>query len=124
MRLLLDTHAFLWWMDGSRALGPAARAAIADSQNDVILSIASLWELTIKIALGKLTFPADLETTLGEEGFGMLPVTFAHLRELATLPPLHKDPFDRMMIAQSRADGLAIVTADPVFAPYGPEIVW
>src|SRR5260370_3194543 len=100
-------------MDGSRALGPAARAAIADSQNDVFLSVASLWELTIKIALGKLTFPADLETTLGEEGFGVLPITFAHLREPATLPPLHKDPFDRMLIAQPRAAAPAIVTAAP-----------
>jgi PIN domain nuclease of toxin-antitoxin system len=124
VRLLLDTHAFLWWMDGSPALRQAARAAIEDPQNDVILSVASLWELTIKIALGKLTFPADLETTLGKEGFGVLPITFAHLRALATLPPLHKDPFDRMLIAQSRADGLAIVTADPAFVPYGPEIVW
>ena len=118
--MLLDTHAFLWWIDGSQALRPVARAAIADPQNDVIFSVASLWELTIKIALGKLTFPSDLET----EGFGMLPVTFAHLRELATLPPLHKDPFDRMIIAQSRSDGLAIVTANPAFAPYGLEIVW
>ncbi len=111
-------------MDGSPALGPAACAAIADPQNDVVLSVASLWELTIKIALGKLTFPADLETTLGEEDFGVLHITFAHLRELARLPALHKDPFDRMLIAQSRADGLAIITADPAFAPYGPAIVW
>jgi PIN domain nuclease of toxin-antitoxin system len=124
VRFLLDTHAFLWWMEGSRALGPAARAAIADPANEVVFSIASSWELTIKSALGKLRFPADLETTLRDEGFGVLPVTFAHLRELAALPPLHKDPFDRMLIAQSRSDGLAIVTADPAFAPYGPAIIW
>src|SRR6266478_261699 len=111
-------------MEGSHALRPAARAAIADPENDIVLSIVSLWELTIKVALGKLRFPADLEMALRQEGFGVLPITFAHLRELATLPRLHGDPFDRMLIAQSRADGLVIVTADRAFAPYGPSIVW
>lgn len=124
MRLLLDTHAFLWWMDGSSALKPVARAAIADPKNDIMISVVSLWEMTIKLALGKLRFPADLESTLRDQGFGVLPITFAHLRELVTLPPLHRDPFARMLIAQSRADGLAIVTADRAFAPYGPSIVW
>ena len=111
-------------MDGSSALKPVARAAIADPKNDIMISVVSLWEMTIKLALGKLRFPADLESTPRDQGFGVLPITFAHLRELVTLPPLHRDPFDRMLIAQSRADGLAIVTADRAFAPYGPSIVW
>jgi PIN domain nuclease of toxin-antitoxin system len=111
-------------MEGSRALGSLAPAAIMDTENDVVVSVASLWEMTIKLALGKLRFPADLESTLREQGFGVLPISFAHLRQLATLPPLHRDPFDRMLIAQSRADGLAIATGDRAFALYGATIVW
>src|SRR5271167_553345 len=101
-----------------------ARAAIADPANEVVFSIASAWELAIKLVLGKLRFPADLEITLRDEGFDVLPITFAHLRELTALPLLHRDPFDRMLIAQSRVDGLAIITADRAFSLYQPSIIW
>ncbi|MGH7087770.1 MAG: type II toxin-antitoxin system VapC family toxin [Stellaceae bacterium] len=124
MRLLLDTHAFLWWMEESHALGAAAQAAISDPENNILISIASLWELTIKRALGKLTFPADLESVLREEGFSVLPITFAHLRQLGSLPLLHRDPFDRMLIAQAQAESIPITTADGKFAPYGVTTIW
>ena len=124
MRLLIDSHAFLWWRVGSSALGFAARSAIADPANEVLISIAALWELTIKEASGKLTLPDDLETIVADEEFSVLSVSFAHLRSFAVLPRLHRDPFDRMMIAQSLADGIPIATADGVFAAYGVQIVW
>jgi PIN domain nuclease of toxin-antitoxin system len=110
-------------MEGSRALRSAARSAIADPENEVVFGIASLWELTIKSALGKLRFPADPEAILDSEGYGVLPISLAHLRELAALPLLHRDPFDRMLIAQAHVDGLAIITADRAFSLYGPALV-
>lgn len=124
MRLLLDTHAFLWWMEDSPEIGGAARTAIGDPDNDILISTASLWEITIKRALGKLAFPANLERVLREEGFAILPITFPHLRQLGALPFLHRDPFDRMLIAQARAEGIRIATRDAKFAPYGVAAIW
>jgi PIN domain nuclease of toxin-antitoxin system len=124
VRLLIDSHAFIWWRDGSRALGPAASNAISDPSNEVLISIAGLWELTIKEASGKLTLPTDLETMVVEEGFSILPVSFSDLRTLKTLPRIHRDPFDRMMIAQALVEGIPIATRDRVFAAYGVQIVW
>jgi len=124
VRLLLDTHAFLWWMEESPALSATARTIIADPGNSVLFSIASCWELLIRRSLGKLKFPADPETALRAEGFALLPVSFAHLRQLEELPLLHRDPFDRMLISQSLAERIPIVTGDPVFAAYPAEIVW
>jgi len=124
VRLLLDTHAFLWWLDESPVLGATARAAIRDPENDILISIAALWELIIKRALGKLSFPADPEDVIYNEEFKVLPITFAHLRCLGTLPLLHRDPFDRMLIAQSQAEGIPIATADGRFAAYGVATIW
>jgi PIN domain nuclease of toxin-antitoxin system len=124
MRLLLDTHAFLWWMDGSVSLGSAARAGIADPENDILVSIASIWELTIKRALRKLAFPADPEAVFRDQGFAVLPISFAHLRQLEALPPLHRDPFDRMLIAQAMVEEVPLVTNDPALQPYGAPILW
>jgi PIN domain nuclease of toxin-antitoxin system len=124
VRLLIDSHTLIWWRVGSPALGVAARSAIADPANEVLISIAALWELTIKESSGKLTLPDDLETMVADEGFSVLGVSFAHLRSFGTLPRLHRDPFDRMMIAQSLSDGVPIATADRVFAAYGVQIVW
>lgn len=124
MRLLLDTHAFLWWMEASSALSTPARNAIANPRNEVLISIASLWELTIKQALGKLTFPADPETVVRNEGFSVLPVGFTHLRRLGTLPHLHRDPFDRMLVAQAMVEGAALVSQDSKLTPYGTQIIW
>jgi len=124
VRLLIDSHAFLWWSGASPALGAAARNAIGDPANEVLISIAALWELMIKASSGKLNLPADLETMVTRQRFSVLPISFVHLRRTGTLPRVHRDPFDRMMIAQALAEGIPIATGDPVFAAYGVQIVW
>jgi PIN domain nuclease of toxin-antitoxin system len=97
---------------------------MADPANDVLVSIAALWELTIKEASGKLTLPAELETMVAGEGFAVLSISFAHLRWFGALPRLHGDPFDRMMIAQALGEGIPIITVDRQFAAYGVQLVW
>jgi PIN domain nuclease of toxin-antitoxin system len=124
VRFLIDSHAFLWWVEASPALGAGASAAIIDPTNEVLISIAGLWELTIKIASGKLSLRTELETIVANQGFGVLSITFSHLRRLAGLPRLHRDPFDRMMIAQALTEGIPIATSDRVFAAYGVQILW
>ena len=124
MRLLVDSHAFLWWGESAPTLSRAARIAIADPTNEVLISIAALWELIIKASSGKLTLPVDIETMVANQGFSVLSIGFDHLRRMGTLPRLHRDPFDRMMIAQALAEGIPIVTGDRIFAGYGVQIVW
>jgi PIN domain nuclease of toxin-antitoxin system len=124
VRLLLDTHALIWWMADAPELSDRARSAIAERSNEVMVSIASLWEIVIKRALGKLEFPEDVETTLAVEGFGLLPIGLGHLRALESLPALHRDPFDRMVVAQALADGFVMVSGDPAVARYGAPILW
>jgi len=124
VRLLIDSHTFVWWSDALRALGTTTREAIADPANEVLISVAALWELTIKTSSGKLSLPADLETMVASQGFAVLSIEFPHLRRLAALPRLHRDPFDRMMIAQALAEGIPIATSDRVFAAYGVQVVW
>jgi PIN domain nuclease of toxin-antitoxin system len=124
VRLLLDTNALLWWREGSARLSTRASDRIRDPNSDIVVSIASLWEIAIKRALGKLRFAEDFEEVMAEEEFDLLDVTYAHLRELGDLPQHHRDPFDRLLISQSRTERIPIVTADPVFAAYGGEIVW
>ena len=108
MRLLIDSHAFLWWSEASPHLSPAAGGAIADPTNEVLISVAALWELTIKASSGKLNLPADLETMVASQQFSLLSITFLHLRQLAILPRRHRDPFDRIIIAQALAEGIPI----------------
>jgi len=124
VRLLIDSHAFLWWSEALPSLGNSAHEAIADPTNEVLISVAALWELTIKASSGKLSLPAELETMVGHQRFAVLSITFPHLRCLAALPRLHRDPFDRMMIAQALAEGIPIATSDRVFAAYGVQVVW
>lgn len=123
-RFLLDTHVLLWWRDASPLLSPRASAEIAAGENEILVSIASLWEITIKRRLGKLAFADDFETVLREERFGLLGISFQHLRRLEALPLLHRDAFDRMLIAQALAESLPIVTGDKAFAAYGPSLIW
>jgi len=118
-RLLLDTHAFLWWLGDDPQLGREARSCIADSVNAVFVSAATGWEIGIKKALGKLQAPDDLDAVVEKEGFIHLPVTFFHGEQAGALPALHRDPFDRMLIAQAQAEGLVIVTRDPQIKAYG-----
>jgi PIN domain nuclease of toxin-antitoxin system len=124
VRLLLDTHALIWWMADAPELSDRARSAIAERSNEVMVSIASLWEIVIERALGKLEFPEDVETTLAVEGFGLLLIGLGHLRALESLPALHRDPFDRMLVAQALADGFVMVSGDPAVARYGAPILW
>jgi len=117
VRLLLDTHALLWWL-ADESLTDQARDAIADPANLVMVSAASAWEISIKKALGKLTAPDDLERQVHESGFTPLPISMAHGTAAGQLPRRHDDPFDRMLIAQAFAEGLTIVTHDKRFAEY------
>ena len=120
-RLLLDTHAFLWWRGAPSRLGPAARHAITQAEA-VYVSMASAWESAIKVSIGKLRLDARFEDGISESGFRPLPIEFSHLDHLAALPLLHRDPFDRMLIAQALADGLTILTDDSRIARY--EVAW
>jgi PIN domain nuclease of toxin-antitoxin system len=124
LRLLLDTNAFIWWRDGSPRLSQRARDQIGDPDNDIAVSVTSLWEITIKRTLGKLRFLQDFEEVLAEEGFDLLPIGYRHLRALADLPLHHRDPFDRLLIAQALAERVPIATADRSFAVYGVELLW
>ena len=118
-RLLLDTHAFLWWLADTPELGNSARKAIADERNEVFVSAATGWEVAIKRAAGKLQAPDNLDAMVEESGFSHLPVTFFHGEQAGALPMHHRDPFDRMLVAQAQAEGLVIVTKDPNIPRYG-----
>lgn len=118
-RLLLDTHVFLWWLLDDPRLGPEARAMITIPDNLVFVSAATGWEIGIKRALGKLLAPLDLEREVERNGFAPLPITFFHGEQAGALPQHHRDPFDRVLIAQAQAEGLLLVTADNHFSAYG-----
>ena len=128
MKLLLDTHAFLWWVEGAPAVGQRARAAVSNPDNEVLLSIASCWELAIKLSLGKLRLTRSLDRFIPEQltlnGFSLLDVELRHVVRVADLPFRHRDPFDRLLVAQALEDGLAVVSADRVFRKYGVTLVW
>ncbi len=118
MRPLLDTHAVIWAVSSPATLAPAARAVIEDPANDVFVSSASVWEITIEEALGKLTLPASIEEAIGGSSFDALPITHAHAVLAGRLPPHHRDLFDRMLVAQALIDGLTIVTRDATIPRY------
>ena len=128
MRLLLDTHAYLWWVEGAPALGRRARAAVANPDNEVFFSIASCWELAIKLSLGKLRLTQGLDRfvpdQLARNGFVLAGLDFRHVVRVSDLPFHHRDPFDRVLVAQALQDELAIVSADRVFRKYGVTVVW
>jgi PIN domain nuclease of toxin-antitoxin system len=123
VRLLLDTHAMIWFTGDPDALEPRARAAIVDA-DVVAVSAASIWEISTKAALGKLRPPVDdLVEELSEWGFHLLPITSAHAWAVGKLPLLHRDPFDRMLVVQAQLEGLAIVTRDARIARYQVAVV-
>ena len=123
MRLLLDTHVFLWWVDGNPRLARNGRRAIAEADT-VYVSVASAWEMAVKVALKKLVLPGPVEPAIEQSHFEKLPITFGHAAALMALAPHHRDPFDRMLIAQAFAEGLTIVTHDRRFELYGVPAVW
>ena len=118
-RLLLDTHVLLWWLSNNDHLGPIARRVIGDSRNQVYVSAASAWEVSIKKALGKLTAPDDIDAIVEARGFEKLPISIFHGDQAGALPDIHKDPFDRMLIAQAQSEGLVLVTSDEKISRYG-----
>lgn len=128
MRLLLDTHAFIWWLGEPEKLSPKALALLVDAGNDLLLSVASIWEMQIKIQLGKLKLTVSLselvESHRQTNGMQVLPVELEHVLALDALPAHHKDPFDRLLVAQANVEGACLVSRDPVFSSYPVKLVW
>lgn len=123
-RLLVDTHAVLWWLADDPALPDSARELVGDPECELLVSVASLWEIAIKLGSGKLRAPADLPETIREEGFMLMPVEPEDAWAVRDLPEHHRDPFDRMLIAQAINHGLPILTADPRFGEYPVDVRW
>jgi PIN domain nuclease of toxin-antitoxin system len=123
VRLLIDSHTFLWMLGRPEHLSSAAHRAVTDSNNERFLSIVSLWEIAIKVSIGKLTVPMELDKAVEFAAAQPLPMTIAHIRRGQFLPFHHRDPFDRMLIAQAMEEGLTIVTRDRIFAAYGVPVL-
>ncbi|MDR3544234.1 MAG: type II toxin-antitoxin system VapC family toxin [Candidatus Limnocylindrales bacterium] len=129
MRVLLDTHAFLWWTsEDGRRLSDRARALLIDPSTDALVSVASAWEIAIKAATGRLEIDGEPEAWVPERitryGFSPLPVELAHALRAGRLPLIHRDPFDRLLVAQAQVEGIPIVTSDPSIARYAVEVIW
>lgn len=124
MRLLLDTHAALWWLAADERLGEQAVAELEDDANEVLLSAAVVWEVAIKRSLGKLDSPDDFAVTLLRAGVRALPVRIEHASAVERLPWHHRDPFDRLLVAQATFEGAALVSGDERLRPYGVPLVW
>ena len=122
-RLLLDTHVFLWWRGEPSRLSTEVRSSIGTA-DIVFVSAATAWEAAIKVSLGRLELPDTVEAGALASGFEKLLITFSHAEQAARLPPHHRDPFDRMLVAQARAEGLTLVTHDRLLEPYDVEILW
>jgi PIN domain nuclease of toxin-antitoxin system len=120
VRLLLDTHVLLWWWSDDRKLSASARALIADPRNQVVVSAASAWEVAIKAGLGRIEIELDdFEEAVVQSGFEPLPITVSHAVRVGRLSGIHRDPFDRMLVAQASVEELRLVTHDSVFERYG-----
>lgn len=129
MKVLLDTHAFLWWVSSRGArLSVRARDLLSDGATEVLVSMASVWEMSIKVGVGRMDLPAPIERyvpdRLHHHGFELLPIELRHAFRAGELPRIHGDPFDRMLIAQAQVEGLALVTADPAIGRYDVETIW
>ena len=128
MRLLLDTHAFLWFVAGDFTLSAHARSLIEDEGNDKLVSIVSLWEIAVKTSLGKLPLAKPFEQFIPEQltrnGFQVLALTVAHTAKVAALPLHHRDPFDRMLVAQSLVENLPLLSSDETLNAYGIQRLW
>jgi PIN domain nuclease of toxin-antitoxin system len=128
MKVLLDTHAFLWWITDSPKLSARAREVIQDSNNELFFSAASGWEIAIKAQLGRLQLPDNLEQFILEQlslnAILVLPIQLRHALRVYTLPQYHRDPFDRILVAQSQIENLPILTTDTQITPYAVETIW
>jgi PIN domain nuclease of toxin-antitoxin system len=127
-RLLLDTHTFLWWVSDAPEFKSTTKRAIANNKNECYLSVASCWEMAIKASIGKLRLAKPMERFITEQlaanGFALLNVDLRHAAKVETLPFYHRDPFDRLLIAQAMMEKLTIVSADRVFSKYGVKVLW
>lgn len=123
MNLLLDTHVLLWWLDDNPALSSKAKAAIADGTNLVFVSAAVIWEIRIKQSLGKLEIPSNFRQVLNRQPFDKLDITVEHAHAVGDLPPYHRDPFDRMLVAQAKVEGLTLVTRDEHLRKYKVPLI-
>ena len=129
MRILLDTHAFLWWAsDRGARLSDRGRDLLGDGTNEVALSLASVWEIAIKVGVGRMDLPDAVERYIPErlrhDGFELIPIEPRHAFRAGTLPRIHGDPFDRMLVAQAQVEGIPILTADPAISRYDVETIW
>jgi PIN domain nuclease of toxin-antitoxin system len=128
MQLLLDTHVFLWWVDDAPDLTRKARQAISDPKNECFVSVVSAWEMAIKLSLGKLRLQQAIESFVAEQlaanRFRLLNLELRHIGQTVSLPFHHRNPFDRLLIAQALQENLSVVTADRIFAQYECHRVW
>jgi len=128
MKVLLDTHSMLWWLRNDRRLSSMAREIIIDGQNRLIWSMASSWEIAVKVGIGKLTLGRPLQNLFSamvtDQGVELLPITHEHCTRLGSLPLNHRDPFDRMLIVQAQAEKIPILSADPKLRQYDVGILW
>ncbi len=128
MKALLDTHTFLWWISNDPQLSLRARQVIADSATDLFLSVASGWEIAIKSHLGKLRLPPDLQGFVAEQvrvnEIQVLPIEMMHVLHVHTLPDYHRDPFDRLLVAQSQLEKMPILTGDAQIGRYAVAVIW
>ncbi len=127
MKVLLDTHIFIWWNGDLSLLSPTALSLCEDKENTLVLSLASIWEMQIKYQLGKLTFnhplPEIIQSQQRDNGVELLPITTEHIYALHNLSAYHRDPFDRLLIAQANVEQMPLVTADPVFSQYKVKLL-
>lgn len=128
MKLLLDTHTFIWWDISPDKLSSRALALCSDPANQLVLSIASVWEMQIKIQAGKLHFSKPLGQMIREQQetnqIEVFPIVLDHVLSLADLPPLHKDPFDRLLVAQARSEDMTLLSRDPLLTAYPIRVEW
>lgn len=124
MRLLLDTHALVWWETNDARLSSTARSAVADPSNEVFVSAASAWEIAVKCAKGQLSMPTSAAAMLAANGFTALAIDVTDAESSCALPPFHRDPWDRLLVAQALGRGLTLVSKDRALAPYGARLLW
>jgi len=128
MRILLDTHAFLWWITGDQRLSQRSIECISDGSNELFFSVASGWEIAIKAGLGRIDIPDPLDRFVSEHLFrnhmDVLAIQLSHALHVITLPQFHRDPFDRMLISQAQIEKLPILSSDKLFAAYDVEVIW
>lgn len=128
MRVLLDAHAFIWWNTDDARLSDGARVVMADDDSEIFVGVGSIWEVAIKVASGRLAIPGDIgrfiDERLAANGWVALPIDQRHVLRAAGLPAIHRDPFDRLLVAQSQVEDLPIITMDPAITRYDVETIW